>query len=98
MDEYVANLQDHLREAFMEAQDQSMAEVQWQKQYYDGPFKTISLEPGDLVLVKVDLYQGKGKIKEWWEDMPYEVEHQVANDVPSYIVKDEWGQTTDPPL
>ena len=25
--------------------------------------------------------------------MPYEVEHQVANDIPSYIVKDKQGQS-----
>ena len=91
VDEYVTNIQDHLREACKEAQDQSMAEVQWQKWYYDRQINTISLEPGDLVLVKADLYQGKRKIKDQWEDMPYEVECQVMNNVPSYIMKDEQG-------
>ena len=93
VDKYITNLQDHLREACKEAQDQSMVEAQWQKWHYDRWINAISLEPGDLVLVNVDSYQGKRKIKDQWEDMPYEVECQVMNDVPSCIVKDKQSQS-----
>ena len=32
-------------------------------------------------------------MKDQWEDMPYEVEHQVAIGVPLYIMKDVQGQS-----
>ena len=64
VDEYVANLWDHLWEAYKEAQDQSRTEAQWQKWYYDRQINAVSLEPGNFVLVKADLYQGKRKIKD----------------------------------
>ena len=63
VNEYIANLQDCLWEACKEAQDQSTVEAWWQKWYYDRWINIISLEPGDLVLVKADSYQGKRKIK-----------------------------------
>ena len=64
VNEYIANLLYHLREVYKEAQDQSMVEAQGQKWYYDRWINAISLEPGNLVLVKVDSYQGKRKIKD----------------------------------
>ena len=92
VNDYITNLWHHMREACKEAQDQSMAEVQWQKWYYGRWIKVISLEPGNVILVKVYWYQGKKKkIRDWWEDMLYEVECQVTKDVPSYILQDEQG-------
>ena len=52
-----------------------MAEAQWQKWYYDWKIGTMDLKPGDLVLVKADAFQRKRKIKDRWEDKPYEVVH-----------------------
>ena len=50
----------------------------------------IGLKPGDLVLVKADAFQGKRKVKDRWEDKPHEVVHQIATDIPSYEVKDQY--------
>ena len=44
-----------------------MAEVCWQKQYYDQKIGTVNLKPGDLILVKADAFKGKRKIKDRWE-------------------------------
>ena len=72
----------------MEAQ--STSEAERQKQYYDGRANAISLETGDLVLAIADAYRGRRKVKDQWEEEPYEVEHQVAEGVPSYLVKNQW--------
>ena len=69
---------------------QSTSEAERQKQYYDRKANTISLETGDLVLAKSDVYKGKRKVKDLWEEEPYEVECQVADGVPSYLMKNQW--------
>ena len=50
----------------------------------------ISLETGDLVLAKADTYRGKRKVKDWWEEEPYEVKHQAAEGIPSYLMRNQW--------
>ena len=88
-DHYIAELHEQLWEAFKEAQVQSTSEAERQKQYYDRKAYAISLEPGDLVLAKVDAYRGKKKLKGWWEEELYEVVHQVAEGIPSYLMKNQ---------
>ena len=51
-----------------------MSEAERQKQYYDRDANAISLEPGNLVLAKADAYKGKRKVKNQWEEEPYEQE------------------------
>ena len=73
---------------------QSTSEAERQKWYYDRKPNTVSLEPGDLVLAKAETYQGRRKVKDWWEEELYEVEHQVAEGIPSYLMKNQWtGQS-----
>ena len=91
--EYVDTVHDQLRAALWEAQAQSMAEAQWQKQYYDWKIGTVDLKCGDLVLVKADAFKGKGKIWDRWEDEACEVVHQIVTDVPSYKVTDQCRQS-----
>ena len=43
---------------------------------------------GDAVLLKLDAFQGKMKMKDRWGDEEYKVVHQVAPDVPTYEVHD----------
>ena len=93
MDEYMANFCDWLRATVCEAQAQSMAEAQQQKQYYNWKIGTMDLKSGDLVLVKADAYQGKRKIKDKWEDKPHVVVCQIVTDVPSYEVTDQHRQS-----
>ena len=94
VDVYVASVRDRLRTALCEAQTQSTAEVHWQKWYYDRKIDVVNLKPGDLVLVKVDAWKGKRKIKDRWEEETWEVVHKIAADVPSYKVMNQcrWSQ------
>ena len=83
-----------MRAILQEAQTQSTAEAQRQKQYYNGKISAIGLKPGDLVLAKADAFQGKKKkIKDRWEDKPHKVVHQIMTDVSSYEVKDPHGHS-----
>ena len=43
---------------------------------------------GDVVLMKLDAFQGKRKAKDRCSEVEYVVTHQVANDVPVYEVRD----------
>ena len=44
---------------------------------------------GGLVLAKADAYKGKRRVKDWWEEEPYEVKYQVTDGVPSYLIKNQ---------
>ena len=46
---------------------------------------------GDAVLMKLNAFQGKRKVKDRWSEVEYVVTHQVASDVPAYEVKDDGG-------
>ena len=39
-------------------------------------------------LMKLDMFQGKRKVKDWWSEAEYVVVHQVADDVPTNEVSD----------
>ena len=93
VDVYVASVWDRLRTAVWEAQPQSMVEVCTQKQYYNRKIGAVNVKPGDLVLVKVDAWKGKRKIKDMWEEETWEVVHQIATDVPSYKVMNQHGRS-----
>ena len=75
-------------------QAQSTTEACQQKWYYDRKKGAVNLKPGDLVLVKVDAWKGKRKIKDRWEEETWEVVCQITADVPSYEVMNqhEWSQ------
>ena len=70
------------KEAYTEAHLQTNSEVDWQKQYYDRVTSTVQLMPGDMVLMKLDAFQGKRKVKDQWS----KAEYMVADDVPAYKV------------
>ena len=90
VDHYIATPHEQLQEAFQEAQMQSMSQAERQKRYDNRKATAISLEPGDLVLAKAGAYRGRRKVKDQWEEEPYEVVHQIAEDIPSYLVKNQW--------
>ena len=93
LDMYTASVRDRLRSALQEVQAQSTVEACWQKQYYDRKIGAVNLKPGDLVLVKVDAWKGKRKIKDRWEEETWEVVCQIVADVPSYKVMNQHGQS-----
>ena len=84
VDVYVAFVRDRLGSTLWEAQAQSTTEACWQKWYYDRKIGAVNLKPGNLVLVKVDAWKGKRKIKDRWEEKTWEVIQQILTDVPSY--------------
>ena len=51
----------------------------------------MQLMPGDIDLMKLDVFQGKRKVKDRWSKAEYMVVHQVADDVPTYEVQDNSG-------
>ena len=73
------------------AQAQSTAEACWQKQYYNRKIGAVNLKPGNLVLVKADVWKGKRKIKDRWDEEAWEVLWQITADVPSYKVTNQHG-------
>ena len=54
-------------------QAQSTAEAHQQKWYYDRKISAVNLKPGNLVLVKVNAWKGKRKIKDRWEEETWEM-------------------------
>ena len=89
VDHYVSKLCEQLWEAFKEAQLQFTSEAERRKQYYDRKADVISLEPGNLVLANTDAYIGKRKVKDCWEEELYELEYQVAEGIPSHLMKNQ---------
>ena len=89
VDHYITKLHEWLQEAFKEAQVHSMSEAERQKWYYNRKANAISLEPGDLVLAKANAYKGRRKVKNQWEEEPYEVECQVAEGILSYLMMNQ---------
>ena len=89
VDLYISELCEWPQKAFQEVEVQSTSEAERQKQYYHRKANAISMEPGDLVLAKANAYKGKRKMKDWWEEEPYELECQVAEGVPSYLMKNQ---------
>ena len=91
VDMYIASVRVRLRSTLWEVQAQSTTEACQQKWYYDRKIGTVNLKPGDLVLVKVDAWKGKRKIKNWGEEETWKVVQQIAADIPSYEVTNQHG-------
>ena len=70
---------------------QTNSKVDRQKWYYDRATSTVQLMLGDLVLMKLDVFQGKRKVNERWSEAEYVVMHQVADDILAYKVQDDGG-------
>ena len=60
------------------------------EQLWEAFEEAVSLEPGDLVWAKANPYRGRRKVKDWWEEELYKGDCQVAEGVPSYLVKNQW--------
>ena len=65
---YIADLCEQLCEAFKGVQAQSSSEAERKRQHYDHKASAISLEWGDLVLVKASAYKGRRKVRDWLEE------------------------------
>ena len=88
LDEYVTSLYRCLRQALSKARDTAFQEARRHKRVYDRKAGAIALQPGDNILVKMDAFQGqRRKLKNRWSDDIWMVVRQVADDVPTYVVR-----------
>ena len=60
-----------------------------QKRRYDQKASTVTLNKGDVVLMRNNQFVGKRKLKDHWGDEVYTVFNQVDVDVPMYIIKNQ---------
>ena len=86
---YIEEVRRYFKEAYTEAHLQTNSKADRQKWYYDRVTSTVQLMPGDVVLMQLDMYQGKRKGKDRWSEVEYVAIHQVTDDVPTYEVKDD---------
>ena len=82
----VVAMQKRLKEAFMVVRCLTSEEVARQCCYYDRKAGAVALQPGDVVMVCIDGFVGKQKVKDRWEDGGFIVESQLE-DWPVYKVK-----------
>ena len=88
---HVEEVRKHFKEAYTKAHLQTNSKAEWQKQYYDKATSTVQLMLGHIIVMKLDAFQAKGKVKDRQSEVEYVVTHQVANDMPTYEVKDDGG-------
>ena len=86
---YFEEVRRCFKEAYIEVHLQTNSEVDRKKWYYNQVTSTMQLMPGDVVLMKLDAFQGKRKVKDRWSEAEYMVVHQVPDDVPTYEVRDD---------
>ena len=80
------------RKAFKVADNMTQMEALRQKRRYDQKALTVTLNKGDVVLMRNDQFVGKRKLKDCLSDEVYTVCNQVNMDVPMYIIKNQQGQ------
>ena len=89
VDNYVTELISALRKAFKVARNMTQMEALRQKWRYDRKALTVTLNKGDVVLVRNDQFVGKRMLKDHWGDEVYTVCDQVDVDMPVYIIKNQ---------
>ena len=82
------------KEPYAEAHLQMNCKAKKQNWYYNKGTSTAQLVPGNVALMKNDVYQGKWKVKDQWSETEYVVVWQVTDGIPAYEVKDEAGNFT----
>ena len=71
---YVVEVRKHFKEAYAEVHLQTNSKSNQQKWYYDRVTSRVQLMPVDIVIMKLEMFQGKRKVKDQWS----EVEHVVV--------------------
>ena len=89
VDSYVAELISALRKAFEVACNMTQMEALRQKWRYDWKASTVTLNKGDVILVRIDQFVGKRKLKDHWGDLVYTVCDQVDVEVLVYIIENQ---------
>ena len=86
---YNDQLKARLNKAYELASANTKVAQARQKGKYDEKSRGAVVETGDRVLVKVVAYDGKHKIADRWEDIPYTVLDQPNGEIPVYVVQRE---------
>ena len=89
VDKYVAELISALRKAFKVACNMTQTEALRQKWRYDQKALTVTLNKGDVVLVRNDQFVGKRKLKDHWGGKVYTMCNQVDVDVQVYVIENQ---------
>ena len=89
VDSYVPDLITALRKAFRVAKNMTQTEALRQKRRYDQKALTVTLNKGDVVLMRNDQFVEKRKLKDCWGDEVCTVCNQVDVDVPLYIIENQ---------
>ena len=66
---YVEEVRRCFKEAYIKMHLQTNSEGDRQKWSYDRVTSTVQLMPGDVVLMKLDAFQGKRKVKDRWSEV-----------------------------
>ena len=74
VDSYVADLITALKKAFEVAQNMTQTEALRQKRRYDQKALTVTLNKGDVVLMRNNQFVGERKLKDCWGDKVYTVQ------------------------
>ena len=93
----VEEVQKSFKRGRTEAQHQSNNERDRQRRNDVIFTSTVQLMLGDMVWTKANAFQGKRKMEYRWDEVEYEIGHQVANGLPLYETKDSSGKVKTPP-
>ena len=89
---YIENLKEKLKVSFELAASNIKSAQARQKRAYDSRTKGVYIHIGDRVLVKVVSFDGRHKLADRWEEIPYEVIDQPNFEIPVYKVRKENGE------
>ena len=78
-----------LRKAFKVACNMTQTEALRKKWQYDWKTSTVTLNKGDVVLVRNNQFVGKRKLKDHWDNEVYTVCNQVNMGMPVYIIENQ---------
>lgn len=87
--EWVGRHHQRLHSAYEQVSGRINAAAIKNKQMYDRTAREAPLLPGERVLVRDNRRQGKGKLGDRWEPVPYVVQHQQRPGQPVYVLRPE---------
>ena len=89
---YVKEVQKGFKRGHLKAQFPSKNEWDRPRRNYDLFTNTVQLMPGDVEWTKANKFQGKRKMDCRWDEVEYEIAHQIANGSPSHETRDSSGK------
>lgn len=87
--EWVAKHHEHMTYAYRKAREHICKAATKNKHRYDQTARDSPLLPGERVLVWDNRRQGKGKLSDRWEKLPYVVVEHMGPDLPVYKLRPE---------